>query len=100
MEKQKYVSDENLRKLAKKFSALGEIMRLKILRTLMDGEAKVGQIAASIEATQTNVSRHLKLLSEAEVVSFRKDGTSIYYSICDKNIKKVCQLLCPAENGE
>jgi len=94
MKKEKKISDDDLKKIAVKFSALGEIMRLKILRVLMGGERTVGGISEDVGATQTNVSRHLRRLTEAGVVSARKEGLFAYYSICDRKLKTLCEIVC------
>ena len=46
---------------------------------------------------QPNVSRHLAALKRAGFVSGRREGQSIYYSICDPVVIKLCQLMCGLE---
>lgn len=98
MKNEKIISDADLGEISLKFSALGEIMRLRILRLLMGGEAAVGDIAARLGATQTNMSRHLKKLSDARIVSARKEGLFTYYSICDRRLKKLCSIVCERDD--
>jgi DNA-binding transcriptional ArsR family regulator len=90
------VSDEQLEEIAEKFKALSEPSRLAVLRHLMVGESPVGEIAAKIGQSQPNVSRHLAGLRRAGFVAGRRDGQSIYYSICDPVVIKLCELLCGA----
>lgn len=98
MKNKKVISDKELNEIAIKFTALGELMRLKILRLLMSGEMSVGDISKSLFATQTNISRHLRKLSDAKLVSCRKEGTFMFYSINDKNLIKICKLMCGVES--
>ena len=76
------------------FQALADPSRRSIFETLMEGEAAVGEIASEIGQTQPNVSRHLGGLKRAGFVSGRREGQSIYYSICDPVVVKLCELLC------
>lgn len=88
------LSDEALEMVAARFRCLGEPMRLKILRALEDGEETVGQLVTELKANQANISKHLKVLMDAGVVSRRPLGTAAYYSISDPIILKLCKTVC------
>ena len=88
------VTDQQLEEIAEKFKALSEPSRLAVLRRLMAGEAAVGEIAEDIGQSQPNVSRHLGGLKRAGFVAGRRDGQSIYYSISDPVVVKLCELMC------
>jgi ArsR family transcriptional regulator len=88
------ISDEALEMVAMRFRSLGEPMRLKILRLLEGGEMSVGQLVERLNASQANVSKHLKLLMNSGVLSRRPQGTSAFYSISDPLILKVCDTIC------
>jgi DNA-binding transcriptional ArsR family regulator len=90
------VTDEQLVEIAEKFKALSEPSRLAVLRRLMEGEAAVGEIADEIGQSQPNVSRHLGGLKRAGFVAGRREGQSIYYSISDPVVIKLCELMCRA----
>ena len=66
--------------------ALSDETRLKILEFLEDGEKCVCEIVPYIGTSQSNVSQHLRILKEANIVTDRKEGRSIYYSVIDENI--------------
>jgi DNA-binding transcriptional ArsR family regulator len=91
---QSMLTDEALEMVAARFRCLAEPMRLKILRALQDGERTVGQLVRQLEANQANISKHLKMLMEAGVVSRRSQGTSAHYSISDPMIIKLCHTVC------
>ena len=91
------VTDAQLEEIAEKFKALSEPSRLAVLRRLMDGEAAVGEIATDIGQSQPNVSRHLAGLRRAGFVAGRREAQSIYYSISDPVVVKLCELLCGSE---
>lgn len=83
-----------MEKMAATFRALSEPQRLRILQVLEEGERPVGEIAAAIEGTQSNISRHLQALKLAGLVSRRRDGNSILYEIADPMIFQLCALVC------
>jgi len=88
------ISDEALEMVAIRFRSLGEPMRIKILRLLEGGEMSVGQLVERLNASQADVSKHLKLLVSAGVPFRRPQGTSAYYSISDPVILRVCDTIC------
>ena len=88
------LTDEALDTVASLFRSLGEVTRLKLLRMLESGEMSVGEMANNIDTSQANVSKHLKVLIEAGVLSRRAQGTSAFYSIGDPIILKICDTVC------
>ena len=58
-------------------------MRIKLLDRLRDGDATVGELQATLGASQQNVSKHLGVLLHAGIVARTKQGTSSVYSIAD-----------------
>ena len=63
------------------FEALADESRRTILRLLSDGDRPVAQIAAELPISRPAVSRHLRLLKEAGLVSERPDGTRRIYRL-------------------
>jgi DNA-binding transcriptional ArsR family regulator len=88
------LSDEALETVATLFRSLGEVTRLKMLRMLEEKEMSVGEIAAAVRTSQANVSKHLKTLINAGILSRRAQGTAAYYSIGDPIILKICDAVC------
>lgn len=85
---------EALELVAVRFRAMGEPLRLRILQQLEGGERSVSALAESVESTQPNVSKHLKILQDADLVKRRQQGTSVYYSIADEMVLELCDLIC------
>lgn len=77
---------------AKFFKGLADSSRLSILATLVDAEKTVGEIVESLELSQSNVSNHLKCLTECGLVKNRRDGKQIYYSLRDTKTKDLLKL--------
>ena len=65
------------------FQALGHPTRLAILETLQSGELAVGTILARLDTAQANLSQHLAILRSRRLVSTRKEGNRVYYSLRD-----------------
>lgn len=89
------IPDNLLVTMAGKFRVIGEPTRLAILHTLMDGgEKNVGQVVTETGRSEVNVSRHLKQLAKAKMVSRRKEGLQVFYRLADPVIEQVCRLVC------
>jgi DNA-binding transcriptional ArsR family regulator len=73
--------------------ALGQPTRLKIIDFLRDGERCVCEIFPAIGEEQSNTSRHLNMMLSAGVLSRRKDGLKIYYSIKHPEILQVMDIV-------
>lgn len=72
--------------LAEVFGVLADSTRLKIIATLMHGEVCVCDIAERLSLRQSTVSHQLRLLRNLRLVSFRKDGRTVYYKLCDDHV--------------
>jgi DNA-binding transcriptional ArsR family regulator len=88
------MSDKMMELIARRFRTLGEPYRLRILQQLEFGEKTVTELVAELDGNQPNVSKHLQLLHDAGLVSRRKVGTSIYYTISDPMVFQLCELVC------
>ena len=76
------------------FGLLSEPTRLKILNAICEGELSVTEIVERVESTQTNVSRHLNLMYGKGVLKRRREGSSTFYSIADRNVVTLCRTAC------
>jgi ArsR family transcriptional regulator len=93
-QRKRHLSEATLEKLAERFKALSEPMRLRLVYALMDGEKTVSQLVRETGAMQANVSKHLGILLEAGILGRRKEGTSAYYRITDETVFELCDLVC------
>ena len=67
--------------------------RLKLLCGLLDGEQSVASIEAQVGASQSAVSQYLARFKAEGLVTSRRDGRQIYYSISDPTVQKLIELL-------
>lgn len=72
---------------------LADPKRLMILHELRGRERSVGQLASRLGLAQANVSQHLAVLRERGIVTGRRQGTSIYYSLAYPKIGEACDLV-------
>lgn len=88
------VPPEVVQQVSDYFSVLGEPMRLRILNLLRDGEKCVQDLVEATETSQANVSKHLKVMLQAGILTRRSKGTLAYYSVEDELIFELCNLVC------
>jgi DNA-binding transcriptional ArsR family regulator len=88
------LSEDMIEIVAQRFRVLGEPLRLRILRALEEGEQSVSQLVETLDAGQSNVSRHLNALYEVGLLSRRREGINIYYGVGDPLVFKLCDLVC------
>ena len=63
------------------FSALSDATRCRMLWLLDRHELTVSELCTILQLPQSTVSRHLRLLADADWVTSRRDGTSRYYAL-------------------
>lgn len=78
-----------LQRLASIFSVFGDNTRIRIISVLSIGEMCVCDIASALEMTHSAVSHQLKILRDNDVVTSRKDGKTVFYSLADNHISKI-----------
>ena len=72
---------ERLRLKSEIFKAMGHPIRLGVIEFLQDGEKCVCEIVEHVGTEISNVSKHLSVLKKAGIVSDRRDGLKIMYSL-------------------
>ncbi|MCU0679936.1 MAG: metalloregulator ArsR/SmtB family transcription factor [Planctomycetes bacterium] len=75
------------------FRVLGEEKRLKIICLLRNRELCVSDIWQNVGWPQNLVSTHLRILSRSKLISNRREGQKIYYSINYLAFKKYNSIL-------
>lgn len=90
----KMLSDEVIPLIADRFRALAEPTRLVLLRALMQREHSVNELVVRTGLGQANVSKHLQVLFAMGFVRRRKHGLFVHYAIADRQIMKLCDLMC------
>ncbi len=82
--------------MANFFKVLSESSRLQIVCVLKIGPKNVTEIIEATGLGQANVSKHLKMLTQAGIVSRQPQGVSVYYQIANPFVFDLCELVCDA----
>ncbi|HVP01225.1 MAG TPA: metalloregulator ArsR/SmtB family transcription factor [Solirubrobacteraceae bacterium] len=88
------IPEELVDLIARRFRAIGEPLRIRLLDSLREREATVNELADELGASQQNVSKHLAVLAEAGILARRKEGTRVYYAIADDTVLGLCEDVC------
>lgn len=75
------------------FAVIAEATRRDILVALRKGDKAVGELVQELEASQPTISKHLKVLREADLVSMRAQGQKRYYALNPKPLAGVANWL-------
>ncbi|MBR2616539.1 MAG: winged helix-turn-helix transcriptional regulator [Clostridia bacterium] len=74
------------------FKIFGDQTRLGILFLLHGGPLSVGDLAALMDMTPSAVSHQLKLLKSAQLVQYRREGKTLFYSLADEHIQHILEI--------
>lgn len=88
----KMPEDGHLFDLAELFKVFGDSTRIRILWALTEAEMCVCDIAALLGMTQSAISHQLRVLKQARLVKYRKEGKIVYYSLDDEHIRLILGL--------
>jgi DNA-binding transcriptional ArsR family regulator len=76
------------------FALLSTPVRLKILSALCDTERNVTDLVSATNTKQSNLSQHLNALYRAGILSKRREGTQIFYSVLSQRAVQLCRAVC------
>lgn len=89
---EKQPDDEYLYELAELFKVFGDSTRIKILYALLENELCVGDMALLLNLSQSSVSHQLRILKDAKLVKFRREGKIIFYSLDDEHVRTILSM--------
>lgn len=87
------LNEEIIIKMTEIFKILGEPSRVKILYALYQRELCVCDLSALLNMTHSAVSHQLRVLRSANLVKFRREGKIVHYSLADKHIIKLIDMV-------
>lgn len=85
----KLPTDDILISLSELFKVFGDSTRIKILYALFESEMCVCDIASLLNLSQSAISHQLRILKASQLVKFRRDGKTIYYSLADDHVRRI-----------
>jgi DNA-binding transcriptional ArsR family regulator len=71
------------------FKTLGHPARIRILELLSERERAVGDMLPEVGIEATNLSQHLAVLRRAALVTFRKEGSTVYYALVSPQVAEL-----------
>jgi len=84
--------EEDIYDLADFFKVLGDSTRTKIIWALDESEMCVCDIAALLNMTKSAISHQLRALRNADLVKFRREGKTVFYSLKDQHVRDVYEI--------
>ena len=81
--------ESKLYRLSELYKLFGDMTRIKILYVLLKSEMCVCDIARLLNMTTSAISHQLKLLKQASLVKFRREGKTVFYSLADDHVKTI-----------
>ena len=92
--RKKLIDEDKIIDLAELFKVFADSTRMKIICILKEEELCVGEIAFIINSTQSAVSHQLRVLKQAKLVKYRKEGKVVYYSLDDEHVDEIVKKGC------
>lgn len=81
--------EDELYDLAELFKVFGDSTRIRILFVLFRSEVCVCDLAQTLHMNQPAISHQLRILKQAKLVSNRRDGKTVYYSLADDHVRSI-----------
>lgn len=80
---------EESTKLAELFKLFADSTRLRLLQCLSIHELCVCDLAQTLGASKSSISHHLRALKIANLVKFRRQGQTVFYSLADDHVRQI-----------
>ena len=81
--------EEELLDMAELFKVFGDTTRIKILYALFESELCVCDIAELLGMSQSAISHQLRVLKQSQLVKFRREGKTVFYSLADEHVQTI-----------
>lgn len=80
---------DSLYDLAELFKVFGDSTRIRILYVLTLSQMCVCDIAQALDMTTSAVSHQLRVLKQADLVRYRREGKTVFYSLADEHVRSI-----------
>lgn len=84
--------EDTLYDLAELYKMFGDSTRIKILYALVDNELCVCDIAQVLTMSVSAISHQLRVLKQARLVKYRREGKTVFYSLADDHVHEILAL--------
>ena len=82
---------ELLYDLAELYKVFGDSTRIRLLYALFEAEMCVCDIARLLQMSQSAISHQLRVLKQARLVKYRKEGKMVFYSLADDHVRDILE---------
>lgn len=72
---------------------LAHPLRIAIIHFLKDGEKTVNDLTLTLGASQSNISQHLAIMRQRQIVKTRKAGATVFYRVASPKISQACDMV-------
>ncbi len=86
-------ADADIERAARCLKAMSHPLRLKILCVLGTEAISVQDIVEKVGTSQSNISQHLSILREKDILGFKKDANRVFYYIDDPRMLKLIEMM-------
>lgn len=91
---------EQIETAARALKAIAHPLRLKIMCVVGDQEVCVQDIVEAVGTSQSNISQHLAILRDKDVLQTRKDANRVYYRVADQRTLQLISMMREVFCGE
>lgn len=84
--------EEEAYDVAELFKVLGDATRVRILFMLIGKEMCVCDIAQLLDMTQSAISHQLRVLKQARLVKYRREGKTVFYTVSDDHVSTILNM--------
>lgn len=90
--REKMEDEEVLYAVSDFFKVMSDSTRMKIMQALDSSEMCVCDLAELLKMTKSAISHQLKILKDAELVKYRRDGKNVFYSLKDEHVRMIIDI--------
>ena len=87
------IHEESLERAVRCLKALAHPTRLGILCHLREGERTVCELQELLGCTQSNISQHLGIMRERDILSTRKESNQVFYGVKKQDMFRLLDVL-------
>ncbi len=86
------VADHEFGEMSEIFAALGDMTRVRIIESLLQGEQSVSQLAKELDISVSAISHQLRRLKDLKILRHHKIGKRVFYALDDAHIAGLFQM--------
>jgi DNA-binding transcriptional ArsR family regulator len=86
-------NDSDITKAARSLKAMSHPLRLKILCVLGNNAVSVQDIVEQVGTSQSNISQHLSILRDKNILGYKKEANKVFYYIDDVRMLKLIEMM-------